>query len=239
MSVGTKKRNEVQKLADQDYLLKLMNENPEFTAVDYHILLNEHIKDREKENAYDLSYAMVARIAASIKQGYVKHAGLNIQQEVLDTNERYEYLISIAADELSKRLLDRQKTITTITDLDYGDISHLNEAQRAVLATIELEVTKKKQVIEDIPGGTGIETMIAELDKLLKSKRGLLGLDAPKKIEKSVLNKHVFQNVDRNKMIELFEKLHLPTEPLQTYFEATFKKKKIGEEIKPEADERE
>lgn len=234
MSQGIRKRTQVQQIQDQEFLFKLMQDSPEFTAIDYHVLLNDHIKERGDE--YELSYPMVARIIAGIKQGYAKHVGINIQQSIINTNDRYEFLISVLADELSNRLVERVKITETVEDLVYGDISHLDEREIAILRKIELNVEKRKTVKEFIAGGVGIESVISEIDKLLKSQRQLIGMDAPKKIEKQVTKNHIFQSIQRHELIELFDKLQLPTGPLVSYLETTFKKppQKMGEEINPE-----
>lgn len=237
---GVRKRTDYQILADQEFIVDLMKDSSGMQIMDIHRLLNEHIADREKENAYTLSYPMVAKMVTHIKQGYVKHAGVNVQQEILETNDRYEYLIAIAADELARRLQDRERIIVTTTDLVYADISHLNEAQIEVLKSIDLEVSKRKTTTEKIHGGTGIESLLSNLDSLLKSKRLLFGLDAPKKVEKKITKSHMFQAFDKQQLIDLFNKLKLPTGPLINYLETTFKNpKQLGEQAQEDNGPRE
>jgi hypothetical protein len=220
-----RKRNDIQLNQDLEFLAKTMGDSPQLNCEDYHELLMAHVQDREKEKAYTISLHQVWKDMKRIRTGYARGIGVNIQHEIENANTRLEELIELTSMELYNRLEDRILITKKTKELKYDEVkaAQLSPAQLEVLKTIDLEVKVEEVLEKTIPGGSDINELILTLDKLIKSKRELFGLDAPKKVDKRIQKMHNLDSMSVEGLVQMFESLKLPTAPLKKYIAQTFK----------------
>jgi hypothetical protein len=192
------KRNGEQRNRDREFIKIILQDDPSISKLQVHHLLNKYIKDRGDQ--YSLSYDFVTEEVSNIKKKLVKDSGIDISAEIIRSLDLIEENIKLCLIEIQVRFQEREEVTEIEEDLTFTDFAGMTTEQKSNFNEVRDKFKKLTIKKKTIRAGSNINEAMRLLEMWIKAKRELLGLDAPKRVEKKTKNEHSIENSTKEEL---------------------------------------
>lgn len=177
-----RKRTKEQIEQDSMFVFNLITEDQYISSANVAKLLNEHIANRGDD--YSLDYSYIWTLYNRAKKEIIGFLYYNKEERAKEVHQRIQDNILIASDRVFQTLQPRQVEHVEIEEIGVKDLKDLTVKQVAFIESITPRFYRRKIRLQKLLPGDGLYEAMVALAMWVKAERDLLGLDAPKRIEK-------------------------------------------------------